>query len=241
MSETTIPATVDDEVFKRIIQAGYPNPPPDFCFVLSGGTVLDSRTSKRRSCDYYDKDKHGLITGGVARVIAASYLAMAYPTMQFVTTSVDEGYPETEGSCSHAQVMKKELMERGVEEPRIHLEERSVCTFTELKEMVRIATNLGWIYVGLLSNDYHLPRIGDMYRYLRKHPDQFPDYADAINLFADFGINVCFLPAETINCTADPDYATELNEVMKTAGYLNRLQAEAQGREDLRTGKYKLR
>lgn len=214
---------------------------PDAIFVLSAGikkVVRKNGTTRYRSTAFSDLDPRGLLGGGKARVIAAAELALAFPRTFLVTTShVEPDLP------SHARVMADELEKYKVPRERIILEEKSTSTITELVEMLSLANEREWNSVWLVTNEYHIPRVQEMYNCLSSLVSaQNKEFTRNLIAFHEKNPTIVLVSAEQVlkSCRGC-HYVYLFEKVEKTQAYAGRVAAEAHGIECLRNGTYHIR
>lgn len=214
---------------------------PDGIFLLSGGIVnKGGKIPHFVPTGYNDLDEYGYVTGGIIRVHAAAELAKKFPRVKLVTSSrfthLIKGVP------THAQVYARALLASGVPRFRIIMRKTSVNTLTELHEAVKLSWLLNWHTIGILSNNYHLPRIKEMYREIYRLGKKDRHFIKAWQgLGKGKKLNVIFMGAEKILMQKNDFYRKKLAAWQKTPGYKMRLLAEKKGLQDLRAGKYETR
>lgn len=201
---------------------------PDVLFILSGNIVWDGR--KFRSTTYQDSDQHGML-GGKARVIVGAELAKYFPETKIVpTTHTNPALP------SEASVMEQELIRLGVPREQILKEEQSFSTHSELVEMVKLASLHKWEHVGIVTSDYHVPRVQEMYEYLEAlSSDEI--FQKQLSEFRTT-TKVTFVEAESILPLRSKHYVKLIEDAKKTEEYARRLDSEKGGREDLKKKQY---
>lgn len=215
---------------------------PDAVFVLSGGIIPQEGAERNRepykTTAYSDLDNKGFLGGGKARVIAAAEASELFPDATIVATSLIPKEREM-GLPTHAEVIAEELALRGVAKKRIFKEEKSLNTITELIEMVKLAVMKNWQHVGVISNDYHLSRLKEMFARLADLADSADaEFASAYPMFQERKITTTFVAAEDILPLRSTHYVKLIEDAKKSEAYQNRVEAEAQGLKDLQEGKY---
>lgn len=207
---------------------------PDAVFILSGGIKKIEKKGEEQyhSLAYSDKDAFGLMGGGKARVLAASYVGKIFPDLKFVTTSKEKDMP------SHATVMAKELQKRGIKKKNILLEEESFSTLTELFQMVKIAVENNWVNLSVITNDFHIPRAEKILEKLEEFSKNDPCFVTSLKEFKERGIKVNFIAAEDILGEISEHYKKLVERVRKSPEYEKRMQMEQKGIDDLEEGKY---
>lgn len=231
---------IKEKIHQILTEGSVNNQLPESVFILSGGIKPESVARDNpeddgyRSLAYSDTDGGGLISGGKARVIAGAEIAKHFPEITIVTTSVEKS-----GDLSHASVMKEELMHRGVEEERILMEEQSTNTVSELTEMLLLAIENGWKKIGLVTSEYHIPRVSRMLELLEPiSRDVSSEFANALRKYQDGELEVVMIPAESVLESVSSKYKLLFDQVRNSKEYNLRQAAEAQGITDLNNGSY---
>lgn len=206
---------------------------PDVLFVLSGAiTHKGNRNYEYSSTSYADEDEHGIL-GGKARIIAAAELGKFFPEVTIVTTSrVEPDQP------THASVMAKELIAMDIPESQIVLEERSNSTRTEIIEMVKLAQANGWRKIVVLSSDYHLPRIQEMFSNLKNLSNDEDETFNEKLAWCRGNVEIHFMAAEDILPIRNGHYASLVHKAGMTEQYRKRVASEQEGIEQMRNGQY---
>jgi len=216
---------------------------PDVMFVLSGNIIprmVKNRERGYRSPSYTGTDIHGLVNGAKARVIACAEAHRCFPEAQIVTTSYTRG--KTHEMPTDAWVMMEEMERFGVDTRMVILEEKSDNGISELKEMAKLAAVYGWERVAVITSEYHVPRISEMWNrietFMKPTDRDFQDMELALGFMANAGVEVVFVSAESILLLRSHLYAPFIKKVKETSGYQKRLAAEAKGLSDLLEGQY---
>lgn len=179
---------------------------PKQIFLFSGGIAKDKRGSFHATTiadgDFADSDAFGYL-GGVYRMLATVELAKIFPKADIVTTSID-----AKTGISHAQVYAKQLEQHGVASKRITLEEKSVATRGEIKEMIKLVLAKEWSGpVAIVANNYHIPRILETYLNIEALiGDEDSSFKNDFEEFVSRGITVLFAPAEDVLNIVDKRY-----------------------------------
>lgn len=190
---------------------------PQVIVIPSGGSQR-TPNGTYRSTTYEDGDAFGLL-GGYARVQAAAILAEKFSHAMIVTAGKGAG----DGvSPSHAEVMRRELVELGVNQNRIILEEHSVSTKSGIFEALSLAEKYGWSSMLFVSNDYHQDRLRLM-----------------VEMATMTVLKTQCVSAEDVIISTRPSFKEEFENIKSTLSYRKRLESEAKGIEALRSGKYK--
>ena len=120
-------------------------------------------------------------------------------------------------------MLKKELIELGVNNENIIEEEKSTGTYQQLKNSLTIIQGLGLGRIGIVSNEYHLPRIR-----------AFLEHVPHSNLWIEL------ISAENIAIDNDPEYwKKEIENAYTSTDMKKRISLEQKGVQDLKDGKYK--
>ncbi len=235
--ETELSAEAKTAKIKDLVTAGFGGQVPDVFFANTGGIAESNRGPMGyRSSNYSQLSEHGMVTGGRTRIIAGAEIAKALPEIPIVTNSFNRFDPEVP---SMASVNKEEFVRRGIDSERIILEEGSFSTITQLTEMVKLAVDNGWLKIVAMTNRYHLPRMTEMYARLDQIVDD-AEFQETLAKFKNQGSRVEFVCAEDIMRLMGGHFVTYLEAVEKMPEYAITLEAEAQGLEDLKAGKYRV-
>jgi hypothetical protein len=126
---------------------------------IISGCLKRGRNGKWRTSNFDEEgDKFGVV-GDRLRVLAAHYLYLENPS-QFLLALGGKGQLETvQGVPTIAEVVKGELLELGVPEKKIILEEKSGNTYQNLLAIKNIIIKEDFNRMNVVSNKYHLPRI----------------------------------------------------------------------------------
>ncbi len=215
------------------------NEAPDAVVVLSADIVeAPEKESGYKSGSYEDMDVRNLLSGAKARVIAGAEASKHFPDAIIVTDTRDRD--TSRGRPTHAQIYANELLQLGVQSDRILQEPDSINTITELAEIIKIAAERRWKHIALISNDYHLPRIQEMYARLPELVSADDrQFSDAYRDFTAAGGVISTVSAEDVLLVRDPRYKRLIDTVHALPSYTARVQAEQQGIEDLRQGRYR--
>jgi hypothetical protein len=212
---------------------------PDAVVILSADIVeAPDRKIGYKSGSYADLDVRDLLSGAKARVIAGAEASKYFQDAEIVTDTRDRDL--SRGRPTHAAVYADELQRLGVDASRIVMEEESINTIEELVETVKMSEQRNWREIALISNDYHVPRIREMYNRLDELAD--PKDIDFWNAYTSFQIGTRSLQvvsAEDILPVRNPRYARLIQEVHALPEYAARVRAEQQGIEDLKNRTYR--
>ena len=209
---------------------------PDVVFAHSGGMYFNERRGTHQTTSYSQLTEHGLATGGRLRVIATAAIADAIPEVGIVTNSFNRFDPE---EPTMASIVEGELTHRGVNPERIQREESSFSTITQLVEMVRLAVENKWERIAAMTNEFHFPRMIEMFERLDSIIDD-DAFQQTLREFKQQGTQVGFITAESILRLVDSKYGNYIDQVARSPQYAHTVAAEAKGLEDLRAGRYRV-
>lgn len=232
------------EIYSKILSKDFKdNLLPEAIVILSGGTEY-SKELGYYSPDYDEPDFTGLASGSIYRIEAVAEVGKYFPDIIFVTTGkmISHGNPEKEHFPNDARVLADELLDRGISENRIILEEKSVSTLSELVEMIKISRKKGWHQISIMTNRWHAPRVKLMYEKLETIEGLCnEEEAAKIREFKNSGVEVKVIAAEDITDNINSGYRDEMKEIEQRDSYKERLESEQKGIEDLKAGRYKAR
>jgi uncharacterized SAM-binding protein YcdF (DUF218 family) len=116
-----------------------------------------------------------------------------------------------------------------LETPEVGYEDRSQNTETNLREVLRLIHESKWQRVALLTSDYHVPRVRELYEQaLRDHPE--------------IQTEITFLSAEDIMKESQPGkYDDVIRKAYESEDGVLRQANEAKGLADLQSGRYRVK
>ena len=222
-----------------------PKPYPyDAVIVLGGGLVKVG--DRFYPTDYRHGDQFGILGAGL-RIVAAVELYLGGKAIIFIfTTGVTEKDKEQFGENipTEASVFRDKFLRvlaglrkqsdhvkkfQGLEDPETVLEDRSVSTRSNIEELLKLAVGNKWKKIGLVTNNYHIPRVKALYE-------------QELRQYQKLGImepDIDFLSAEDIAKATEPGkYDTVIKRFSRTAEAKRRIASDRQGLEDLRAGRY---
>lgn len=193
--------------------------------IVLGGWLTNEPKGKWRTMNFNEIDDEGLMSGDRVRVVATSYLYRKNPNLK-VIVSGSQGRLNHVADCpTLSMVLKKELIELGVRSENIIEEPNSSGTYQQLKNSFAIIQKLNLTKVGIISNEYHLPRI-----------EAFLEHVPHSN------IQTGLISAEKIAVENDPKFwKKEIQNAYASDDMKKRVALEQKGVKDLKEGKYKLR
>ena len=134
-------------------------------------------------------------------------------------------------SPSVASVIKKELLEMGIPEEKILMEENSNNTYQQLQQLIPIIQNLHLENCLILSNSWHLPRIKVMI-----------EYGPGLDFLKEMLVagNLSLISAEQVLIDSDPSQWKEMIDiVLGSQAMRERIKKEKQGVAQIKSGLYK--
>lgn len=211
----------------------------DVVVVLGGGFFKDDKGY--HPTRYSDGDQFGML-GGMIRTKAAAALHIQQKANSFLfSTGVSEKQKEKFGPDVPAEgrVYRDDFLQELAElelsaqwgnqlkdlgAPVTYLEEISVNTATNLKEVTDMIVQHGWKRVAVVSSDYHIPRIAALWKMYceKKGPE----------------LETVFLPAEGVVTELWPECSVEIHNAYQSEAALERIRNEQKGLKDIEEGKY---
>jgi hypothetical protein len=209
------------------------NGEPDAIFVLNGEVVKKPNNIRRpfQSTSFASSDNFGML-GGKARVIAAAEVGKYFSHTKIVATSHSLN-PERSKEPTLAQVMANELEHYGIPENQIVLEEKSTSTLTTIVEMIKLAKENNWVHLGIISNDYHLPRVQAMYKHIQELINDDDALKEALQFCHQNDLSISFIAAEDILPHKSTHYIELIRQVQQSQEYLKRIESEKIGLEKI--------
>jgi len=134
------------------------------------------------------------------------------------------------GAPTLASILAEELQALGVPPENIIREERSGSTHQQLIEVAKILRDKGIESAGIISNDFHLPRIEE---FIKNDPE-------LRQLFK--GREIIIMSAEKIALAHDRErWEKEIKAAYESEAMRRRIELEERGVTDIRQGRYKFR
>lgn len=212
-------------------------PQLDAITVQSGGLrKLDDGTYA--ATRYTDSDDFGML-GGYVRVLAAQELYWQYPASTFVFCN---GRSAKQIAKFGAQVptdaeIYAEEFRKGISDdrnrttaithmPKVLLEDTSVNTVASINELLAMCAAHGWKRIGLVSSDYHMPRIEALCGLIFEKLGEKP-------------IEIIFMSAEAIlKDLRQGIYDEQIDNAYRTPAAHKRIRSEKNGLDDIAAGRY---
>jgi hypothetical protein len=190
--------------------------------VLGGGLFRESNGIWRTTNFNETGDEYGEL-GDRLRVVAASYLSKEHPRLKLIVSGGKGQLIEIPGCPTLSAVLKKELIELSISSENIIEENTAYNTYRQLKNSLAIIRKLNLSQVGIISNEYHLPRVG-----------AFLEYIPRTNIYVEL------LSAENILINKAPeDWKQYIQNAYASEAMKKRIALEQSGIKDLREGRYK--
>lgn len=193
-------------------------------FIVLGGGLFKEPNGSWRTTDFNDAgDEYGIL-GDRLRVVAASYLSKEGPNLKLIVSGGRGQLIEIPDCPTLSTVLRKELTELGVNAENIVEENTAHNTYQQLKNSLALVQKLHFSRVGIISNEYHLPRVA-----------VFLEHIQAPN------IHIELVSAEKILIESAPeDWKQPIENAYASEVMKKRIALEQKGVRDLKEGKYKL-
>ena len=197
----------------------------DEIIVLGGAIIQDKGTW--RSASFNEGDKFS-VTDARLRIEAAYHLYLNHMSQLFITSGGKGQNRDTENIPTVADVMKDELMGLGVPANLIICEANSENTYQQLNALLKISSEIPAQKIGLISSDWHLPRIRTMLDYI-------PQLAKLSGI-------VELISAEQILIKYDPtSWRESIYKSRKSEKMRQRILIEQKGVNQIKEGTYKFK
>ncbi len=217
---------------------------PDAFFIFAGAMKYDETKGGYVTASFDTHDENSALatgvplpSGGRDRVLVACGMHGVFPEAYLVAMSkTRDGNKPT-----YASVTRKELLEKGVDDHRILLQDASVDTVTELKETARLAIERGWSNAVLIVSKWQVPRAEALLNHIEDFADRDEDkllssFANAIKTGT---LLVQFLDTTTVLSTINDTYRRFFEETLASdSGMQARIRAEAEGLRQIVEGTY---
>lgn len=135
---------------------------------LLAASIKPNSSGRWVSADLTEEDSDHGAPGGTLRVVAAALLLREYPEARVITGGA-KGFDVRIGLSEDrpllAEILRDELLAQGISEDRMILQRTSNSTHQELKELERIAGELGLSQLTILTSRWHIPRLEVMINY----------------------------------------------------------------------------
>ncbi|KKQ25663.1 MAG: hypothetical protein US62_C0005G0045 [Candidatus Woesebacteria bacterium GW2011_GWA1_37_8] len=208
--------------------------------VLAGGSVEVSESEDKIAYGSpgYLGLEHGMAGGGIMRVAAATVISKSNSDLQVV---VGGKYPKDEKKAP-AEVIAAELQYAGVERNNIISDPNTLDTISEIIGLIKVAQLSDCTDVGVLTNEYHIPRIDAIINnleWLIFDDERDPDFLEGMEKLRRGKININLIPAEDVIKNSLPAiYDSEIMPAIESVEMQRRIESEKHGVGDLKSGRY---
>lgn len=190
--------------------------------IVLGGGLFKEPDGNWRTTNFTERDEYGSL-GDRIRVIAASYLSKDNPNLKLLVSGGKGQLTEISDCPTLAVVLRRELIELGVNPQNILEENTGYSTYGQLKNSSAIIHKLNFSRVGIISNEYHLPRIAAFLEHI-----PYPNY------------HIELISAEKILIERAPEkWKKYIEDAYASEEMKRRIALEQKGIQDLKDGKYK--
>jgi len=169
--------------------------------------------------------------GGYTRIWAGKYLYDNDPKNTILIVAGGHGGDKNVQREKHpglAQIMERELIDIGVPAKSIIKEKKSNKTFDQLYYLGKFIQKNQIKKISITSNDYHLPRIKNMLKYV-------PELRQLFN-----SVNIKFISTEQTCLKYQPKkWKPKIIRAYNSQAMKVRIKLEQKGVNDLKIGKYK--
>lgn len=195
--------------------------------IILGGSLKKDKAGRWRTTSFSEGDDYGAL-GDRLRVIAGEYLHKEDSDRPIFALG---GRGQLEGTDAPAvsEVIKDELVERGVPAECIFTETESGSTWQQLQALKGIIDHNNFSDITLISNEYHLPRIQAML----ETDEELRALWQAGKLKTE--------SAESILINQEPYWEVAIKSSYERPDIKKRIALEQKGVEDIREGKYKFK
>ena len=196
--------------------------------IIGGNLVKDLETGVWRSTNKTEGDNFGAL-GDRYRVLAGAYLYREDPSQTVITLGGKGQLAVFPDAPNISEAIKSELVDLGVPGDKIFCETNSGNTYQQLVELLKIASEMKFDRVTLVTNRYHIPRVGALMEKI--------DVLRA--LVASGGLQV--LSAEDVVIGHDGSVKYVVDEAYASDGIKKRIQQEEEGARQIKEGTYILK
>ncbi len=198
---------------------------PNAVAILGGGLTRDA-VGKWHTTTFDDVGDNFGIIGDRLRVMAAYYLYQDNPQRLIIASGGKGQLQNIPDAPSVSEIIKNELVELGVPEAAIILEDHSRNTYQQLRALPEIMKEHDIERVSIVSNEWHLPRIRAMLEY---HP--------VLKEFLPL-TTVELIPAEKVVITHAAEFESNIIKASKSEGMKERIEREQKGVKEIMNGTY---
>lgn len=207
--------------------------------VLAGGSLeIDDDGGKRYGSPGYFGMEHGMAGGAIIRVAAAAVVAKINTDIPVI---VGGKYPSDEKKAP-AEIIAAELQYAGVPDERVICDRENLDTISEIIGLIKIAQLTNSTNIGVLTNEYHIPRIEAIIKnleWLLFDEDRDPDFLAGLEKLRNGDINIDLVSAEEVIKNTPPTvYDREIVPALESEEMKRRVASEKRGINDLNAGNY---
>lgn len=209
-------------------------------YILSSSIIKKRSPERPTTGSYGDKNLHGTMNGGKARIVAAKELKNSFPNSSVVVTT----FIQNEGPVSWAKLALEYLEGSGIDKEKIIVQEKSYSTFTELVELIRLIVEKEWKNVAIITNEFQIPRASAMLKHINDLHDpngywQKTEVQEALIKFKEMrDVKVNFVSTEKVLPFIDNRYEKIINDAKKSPEWEETVQRENEGARQINSGEY---
>lgn len=201
----------------------------NLAIVILGGSLIKDSQCGWRTLYYHEGDAHG-ITGDKLRVIAGSYLCRENQAAVIIASGGKGQLKNIPDAPTVSEVIKKELIDLGVEANKIIEENCSNNTWQQLQNLKKIVKERGIKNLFLISNEWQLERIKAM---IEKDTELSQILLQGLlRLSSAEEICIRYKPTE---------WQEIIDKSRKSEAYTKRIEIENRGVKDIKEGGYQLK
>lgn len=229
---------------------------PDAVFVLVGAmketkfkdknsddNSAKMETGEWRSGTFSDPDENDELatgvkmgTGGRDRVEAAAVIHFAFPKAVIVPMS----RPRASHKPTYAAVAKTELLQMGVADEQILLEDVSINTITEFKEAAKMWKEHQWKNLVFISSNWHMPRVEALFNRLENfvNPEEEQLINDFVAAIKSEELSIQFIGSTDVLEIKNPRYREFIEKAEASPSMQLRIEAEKSTLVQMANGHY---
>lgn len=194
-----------------------------------GGGMIRNEHGRWRTTRFEETGDNFGVMGDYIRVLAAKEIYKKNPKITIITIGSKGQFSHIPDAPTLAELLKQELIEHKIPKNAIVEEKNGGNTYQQIMAIAELIKNFSFKKIGLVSNQYHIPRIRAMIEYnetLKK------------SLKTDTIIYLC---AEEILIELDHQYNWKevLRKVYESKTMKERVALENKGVKEIVEGRYK--
>lgn len=200
----------------------------DAIVTLSGAMKKHEKLGWRTTA-YSEGDAFGAL-GGRIRIIATEYLyKKGNVAKNILTVTGKPKYLENEPAeiMAESEVMKKELIGRGIPEEAVFVEKTSKNTKQNFEELFKMAKANNWGKILIITNRYHVPRAEAFCK----------DFQEKNIAYKN--IKTDFISAEDVLIEQEPRWKELIEKAYAHPEMIKRMENEIKGLEALKKSEYR--